>query len=204
MGILDEFDATESVSSEKSESGRSSRRKRLLNLFGVFMLLAIAIGGSIYVIKSKPEILGLTKGSSVSQKEIDDMIERVGKIIELPDGETPTLATVTDLEKVGDQAFFKKAKVGDKVLVYQKAGKAYLYRPTDNKIVEVGVVNTNSPLQDSGEVAGDNSEIPVVTPTALPTVAPVMTSTVTPRPTTIPTNLPTQSFVSPTVTPAQQ
>lgn len=63
------------------------------------------------------------------------------KLIALPTDEKPTVATVTDATKVKDQTFFQNAKNGDIVLIYSKAQKAFLYDPTENKIVEVGAVN---------------------------------------------------------------
>ena len=60
--------------------------------------------------------------------------------MELPQ-EVPTVATVSDVSKLKNQAFFANAKNGDKVLIYQNAKKAILYRPSSNKIVEFGPIN---------------------------------------------------------------
>lgn len=73
------------------------------------------------------------------------LLDRVGAVIILPDDETPTIATVSDLDKLKGQPFFAKAELGDKVLIYAKAKKAILYRPSTNKIVEL------APLTDSGD-----------------------------------------------------
>ncbi|MCX7929089.1 MAG: hypothetical protein N2558_05435, partial [Patescibacteria group bacterium] len=61
---------------------------------------------------------------------------QIRKYMELPNEEEPTLATITDINKLKDQDFFKKAKNGDKVLIYAKARKAILYRPSGNKVIE--------------------------------------------------------------------
>ncbi len=79
------------------------------------------------------------------EREVEKIIEAVGKLIVLPD-ETPTVATVSDLEKLKGQIFFKNAKVGDKVLIYIKAEKAILYDPELNKIIELAPINTNNDL----------------------------------------------------------
>lgn len=80
------------------------------------------------------------------QEEVIKVVQAVGKLIVLPD-EVPTVATVTDLEKLKDQAFFKNAKIGDKVLIYLKAEKAILYDSESNKIIELAPLNTyNNPI----------------------------------------------------------
>lgn len=68
------------------------------------------------------------------------IVQAVGKLVVLPE-EVPTIATVTDLEKLKDQAFFKNAKVGDKVLIYIKARKAILYDAQADKIIELAPLN---------------------------------------------------------------
>ena len=95
--------------------------------------------------------------SAISQKEIKTITERIGKFMELPEGETPTLATVSDREKLKGQQFFSNAKNGDKVLVYPKAKKAILYRPSSGKIIEVANLTS-----------GNRTEPPAAEPAASP------------------------------------
>lgn len=74
----------------------------------------------------------------IAQTDNKTIIDKVSKLIELPTGEEPTVATVSDLEKLQGQPFFAKAKKGDILLLYNGAKKAILYDPVGNKIVEVG------------------------------------------------------------------
>lgn len=69
------------------------------------------------------------------------VMEKVSSMILLPE-ELPTLATVTDKEKLGDQPFFQHAENGDKVIIYQKAKRAYLFRPSEQKIIDMTIVTT--------------------------------------------------------------
>jgi hypothetical protein len=71
------------------------------------------------------------------QKETKELTDRIGRFMELPAGEQPTLATVTDQEKLKGQNFFAHAQNGDKLLVYTKAKKAILFRPSIGKVIEV-------------------------------------------------------------------
>lgn len=72
------------------------------------------------------------------------LIARVGSLMVLPNDEQPTVAAVTDLEKLKGQPFFAQAEVGDKVLIYPQAGKAILYRPSENKIVELAPLDVSA------------------------------------------------------------
>lgn len=78
-----------------------------------------------------------------AEMETKETVESVGKLIALPDGEQPTVATVSDPAKLKDQAFFAKAQMGDKVLIYTKAKKAYLYRPSKDLLIEVAPITTD-------------------------------------------------------------
>lgn len=103
----------------------------------------------------------ISKLKPVEDTEIKTLVETVGKLIVLPAGEMPKLLTVTDKEKLSGQAFFANAKNGFKVLVYEKAKKAFLYDPVNNRIVEVG------PVAFGGEAGATPS--PAASPQAMAT-----------------------------------
>jgi len=71
------------------------------------------------------------------------MTEEVGNLMVLPD-EEPTVATVTDVSRLAGQAFFARAKNGDRVLFFPKERLVVLYDPTAHKIVNVGSVTTGT------------------------------------------------------------
>lgn len=101
----------------------------------------LAIGGVYCYDKYQP----LNKNQNIyaqaeAQKEIKSLVAAISKLMELPTGETPTLATVQDKDKIKDQLFFKNAQNGDKLLVYTKAMKVILYRPSTKKIIEVSSI----------------------------------------------------------------
>lgn len=111
------------------------------------VIILLAIGLIILVIgyvHTKNQLKQLSNPQTVTQNETQDLIAKVGKLVVLPTGETPTLATVNDATKLKNQAFFKNAQNGDKVLIYNKAGQAILYRPSTNKIVQDSFVNLNN------------------------------------------------------------
>ena len=67
-------------------------------------------------------------------------IRAVGALVALPIGETPTIATITDLNPLKGQEFFKEATLGDKVLIFSKSKKAILYNPNINKIISIAPI----------------------------------------------------------------
>ena len=69
--------------------------------------------------------------------ENQNIINAVGNLITLPTDETPTIATVTDLSQLQGLPLFQNAALGDKVLIYTKSKKAILYRPSENKIIDI-------------------------------------------------------------------
>ena len=84
----------------------------------------------------------------IAVQEVQELKAAVNKLIVLPD-EDPVVATITDKTKLEQQAFFKQAENGDKVLIFQKSSKAILYRPSQQKIVDVTVLNVTKPTESS-------------------------------------------------------
>lgn len=125
----------------------ANKSKKLLSekvlLFIIFVLIA-ALPSVYFYQKSRQAEANFSSSDTSKKAVINAVVGRVGKIILLPAGETPTLATVTDVHKVSDQTFFRNAKNGDKVLVYTQAGQAFLYRPSENRIIAVAPLSINS------------------------------------------------------------
>jgi hypothetical protein len=82
--------------------------------------------------------------------------------MQLPQGETPTVANVSDADAAKKQsAFFVDAQNGDKVLMYVKAGQAILYRPSTNKIIKVAPLTlTNSTTPATSSTTSNTSTKP--------------------------------------------
>lgn len=113
--------------------------KQALIVFAVILVtIAFVIYGVSLNEKRDRELSFLERVSSPqAEKKAHDLVTEVSKLIALPQGETPSLATVTGVEKLRSQEFYKDALDGDKVLIYQKAHMAYLYRPSTNKLINV-------------------------------------------------------------------
>lgn len=103
------------------------------------VLLVVFAGASVYLYNQFADLKA--NPQRVAEEETAALVSKVARLIVLPEGETPTVATVSDPEKLKDQPFFAKAKVGDKVLIYANSKKAVLYDPSSDIIVEVAPVN---------------------------------------------------------------
>ena len=105
--------------------------------FPTIALVAVVFGAYFFyqwnLLRQNPQ--------AVAQAEVADLVAKVGKLVVLPTGETPTIATVSDLTALKDQPFFVNAQKGDKVLIYAQAKKAILYSVTLNKIIDVAPLN---------------------------------------------------------------
>ncbi len=105
---------------------------------GLVVLVLIGVGLYFLILKPKSSPAVLTDA-----QKIEAMVKEVSKFISLPD-EMPTMATVTDINKLKDQPFFQKSKNGDVVLLYPKSQKAYLYDPQAKKLLDVAPFNVST------------------------------------------------------------
>lgn len=137
------------------------------------ILVAGAVG-AVYFFYGRPQAPKGAQDSQVANKEqVKKLVAEVGKLIDLPTGEDPIIATVTDISKLKDQPFFQKAKNGDKVLIYNNSKKAILYDPFLKKVLDVAPINIGS---QSAQVASPTSlSSPKSTPKATPKVTPEVT-----------------------------
>lgn len=127
---------TEPMLPEPARPRRS--RKQILKIAVTILGLGAVIWFGAVFYQTLSELRDLE--SEESDKASLELVEKVSLLMELPK-ETPTIATVEDNKKLASQDFFKKAQNGDKVLMYPKAKKAILYRPSANKIMEVAYLN---------------------------------------------------------------
>ena len=88
------------------------------------------------------------------------IIDKITKLYLVPTKEEPTVAQIQDKNKLDDQEFFKHAKNGDYLLIYQKERLALIYREEANKLVNVGPVNLGDKNQPQGQAADAQTDIP--------------------------------------------
>lgn len=120
---------------------RRGSKKLLVYFLVASIIILLGTTGYFYYQYNK-----LTRSPAASQiaaaEEARDLVVKVGKLMLLPKDEGPTVATVTDVNKLKDQFFFKNAKNGNKVLIFPNAKIAVIYDPKDNLIINAGFVDT--------------------------------------------------------------
>ncbi len=125
------------MTSSMSVSKNSVVKRFFKVIIPIVAIAAIVAAGYFYnqvrVLKQSPQAQALAEAS--------DLTLKVGKLIVLPKGETPTVATVSDPAALKDQPFFALAQKGDKVLIYAQAKEAVLYSVTLNKILNLAPLN---------------------------------------------------------------
>ncbi len=134
------------------------RNKITIALIAVIVLLA-GFGGYYYMQyqdqKQNPE----QALKEQQEAELNEVVAKVGALYALPNEEKPSLATVQDINKLKDQPFFSNAQNGDKLLIYSAAKQAIIFRPSTNKIINVGpIAITQSPDKASIRITGAQAD----------------------------------------------
>lgn len=104
------------------------------------LVVVLAIGTVIAFVS----LIGGGDPQEQARKEAESIVAAVSKLMVLPD-EEPIIATVADPSQLADQPFFQRAEKGDKVLIYNNAKKAILYRPGQNLVIDVAPLSVATP-----------------------------------------------------------
>ncbi len=81
------------------------------------------------------------QGQNLSKEEVAGIVTMVRRHIRVPANEEPLVATIVDVDAlVATQPFYQGAENGDVLLIYQSMGKAILYSPDDDILINVGPI----------------------------------------------------------------
>ncbi len=162
------IEQTESITAgpaqaQPNQKKKSRRGKGLLTF--ILLVAVVALGWGYYTKNQEVEALKNPEvKAAMEQKEIEGLVATISKIILLPTGETPQVLTINDAAAaIKQQAAFAGSVNGDKVLIYSKASKAFIYSPSRNIIVNVLPVtlsndNTNSASAQNNTSSQTNTE----------------------------------------------
>ena len=132
--------------------------KSLYILIAFALVIAALSGWSAYYFFSQYQSAEnkISQSQNASGLNVPDIIVKVGKLIKLPGNESPTVAAVNDPAMLHDRPFFRRAMPGDKLLLYKESKLAFLYRPSDNKLIETGPFNF--PEKNKSDIAFSQPE----------------------------------------------
>lgn len=153
-----------------TDAQRRPRRRRLpMQKILIVVLSLIALVGVYYFIQYQR----LSADPSIEARaEAERVVRELSRVMEVPHGELPIIATVSDKEQLAGQAFFARAENGDQVVIFPTSMKAVLYRPSTRKVVDM------APL--SGPAPTPQASVPTVsTPAPAPTPEPQTESSIT-------------------------
>lgn len=139
------------------------KKNKLIIIASVALLVVLAVVPSIYYFNKYQTLSKQVEGGG--KEDVQALIAKVSRHVLLPEGEVPTVMTVTDKEKATSKQFFANAKNGDKVLVYMNAKKAFLYDTVADRILEIGPVLTTA--TNTAQFSGVVTPTPPATPSGL-------------------------------------
>lgn len=102
----------------------------ILIISGIILVVGLIASSVFFYFRYKQEV------SKNPNREISAIVATISEFMFLPN-ETPTLATITNVDELAENALFDRAENGDKVLIYSAAKKAILFRPSEDKVIEV-------------------------------------------------------------------
>lgn len=119
--------------------GTFIQQRRVASMVVVAVLVFGIIGAGIWLRTSKES------PAEQSQREAQELVAAVSKLVLLPTDEQPLIATVSDPAQFKGQAFFERASMGDKILIFNKARKAILYSPSKKLVIDIAPLNAPTP-----------------------------------------------------------
>ncbi len=99
------------------------RSPTFLSALGIALALVLVIGLGLWFSYRAPD-------------DATRVARAIAKLVIVPP-ETPIVTTVVDPEKLADTPFAGEAKAGDRILFYTNAGRAILYDPVANRVIDM-------------------------------------------------------------------
>jgi len=120
------------------------KNKKTISIILVVVLLIIVIR----VITS-----GGTISSKLTEKDVELVQEKVSSLLTVPQDEKPIVAIVDNPEQLKkEQPFYANVEAGDILVIYASTRQAILYRQSNHKIINSGVLQIIPPTLNKAEV----------------------------------------------------
>ncbi len=127
------------------ENRRGAKQEQGGGLMGwivIVVLLIVLVGGVWWWLGGRsPQPVGETAPNNpAAEAAAVHAVLKETLVLSKPD-EVPQTSKVTDLSKLQAQNFFRRAAVGDDIVVYKENGMIVLYRPSTKQIVNLQLVD---------------------------------------------------------------
>lgn len=107
--------------------------------------LGTIFGGVLLV--ATTVVVATLKPLSAAETDPQSIREKVGQLVALPANEEPAITTISKEMRASDK-FLQQAKDGDKLLLYYKSLKAYIYRPSIKKVIDIGPLTVDPSAEE--------------------------------------------------------
>lgn len=161
--------------------------KKILLIIALCVIQVILVSVPAVYFYRKYTQLAKSNTSATAGIDVKAITAKVGKLVDIPTDEDPTIASITDTSKLSGQYFYAKAKTGDLVILFAHAQRAILYDPKANKVLEMSQISLPSPTGAAAVTTPITGTFPLpsVTPTRSPTPTITPTVTLAPQPSKI-------------------
>jgi hypothetical protein len=134
-------------------------------LFVLLFISAVVFVWSVYNLKivyRKAGKISFSSSAPTGSGGSRALIEKVSRLILLPQGEVPSIATINNVAQLQkDSLFYKDARNGDMLLIYFQAKKAFIYDLEKNIIVNTGPVFMEKVSTDVPAVSTSTTSTPL-------------------------------------------
>jgi|JI8StandDraft_1071087.scaffolds.fasta_scaffold10925_3 hypothetical protein len=140
----------------KTQASPKKKGAKGLVVLVIVALIIAAVGGFLYYQYYNSD----AQKTAREQKEVENVIKGVSKIMMLPSTTSPAIVRIDDPATLASQqAFFSTAEQGDYLILFLDVAKAVIYSQKNNIISNFGVIQ-NQPAA-AGEAVGTD-EVPAI------------------------------------------
>ncbi len=123
-----------------TKSTKKGKGKKVFLLLLSYVIVAIVVWHIQLQFSNSPE-----RQQELARQEVQAVVDQLKEIMIIPENEFPQMATVDNAPELAKtQDFFASVQNGDKILIYLQNKKAIIYRPSTEKIVNIGPVVTDN------------------------------------------------------------
>ena len=120
----------------RAPAGRHRKYQTALTaVLAVLLLAALGTSGYLYI--------AYQRANQTAPAVLQRQLTTLNRLAVLPN-ETPQVATIKDAAKLGIPSLAAHTRNGDMLFIYSQAGRIVVYRPSDNKIVDMLAIRANA------------------------------------------------------------